>query len=162
MTVQAADVHDHVQRMLSEESVLLDSLEQLLKQEAQILRGDEVAAIERIGSSRQECTRALTRLEAERADSCKMLSFGTGRDGFERLLKWCDSSGDLGRAWQRNLAVARRCRDQNDRNGAVVTAKLNHVQKMIEAIRGNDDPAPVYAPQAQRYARFATRELGQA
>lgn len=161
MTVQAADVRDHVQRMLGEESGLLDSLERLLKQEAQILRGDDVGAIERIGSSRQECTSALTRLEAERADSCKMLSFGTGRDGFDRLLQWCDADGELRQAWQRNLSVARRCRDQNDRNGAVVTAKLNHVQKMIEAIRGTG-PAPVYTPQAQRYARFATRELGQA
>jgi flagellar biosynthesis/type III secretory pathway chaperone len=161
MTVQAADVRDHVQRMLSEESGLLDSLEQLLKQEAVILRGDDVSAIERIGSSRQQCTSALTRLEAERADSCKMLSFGAGRDEFERLLQWCDPSGELRQAWQRNLTVARRCRDQNDRNGAVVTAKLNHVQRMIEAIRGTG-PAPVYAPQAQRYARFPTRELGQA
>lgn len=161
MTVQAADVRDHVQRLLDEEARLIASLEQLLQQEALILRGDDVEAIERIGSSRQQCTSALTRLEAERADSCRMLSFGTGRDGFERLLHWCDPSGELRQAWQRNLGVARRCRDQNDRNGAVVTAKLNHVQKMIEAIRGTG-PAPVYAPQAQRYARFATRELGQA
>jgi len=48
----------------------------LLQHETAILRGDDVEAIANIGSSRQRCVDALTRLDGERADSCRMLSFG--------------------------------------------------------------------------------------
>jgi flagellar biosynthesis protein FlgN len=161
MTVQAADVRTHIGRILADEAALLQSLEALLSQEAAIVRGDDVAAIERIGATRHDCIAALTRLEAERSASCRMLSFGTGREGFEQLLGWCDDQGELRQRWQTNLKLARRCKDQNDRNGAVVTVKLNHVQKLLTVMRGGA-PSPVYAPQAARYAGLASRELGQA
>jgi flagellar biosynthesis/type III secretory pathway chaperone len=161
MTVQAGDVRTHVARLLADEAGLLLGFEKLLKQETLILRGDDTAAIERIGATRHACMAELTRLSGERDNSCQMLSFGTGRDAFEKLLAWCDAGGELNRRWQSNLTQARRCRDLNDRNGALVAVKLNHVQKLLTAIRGGD-AEPVYAQQASRFSGFATRELGQA
>jgi flagellar biosynthesis/type III secretory pathway chaperone len=161
MTVQAGDVRTHVARLIAEEAELLLSLENLLKLETGVLRGDDTDAIERIGATRHACTAALTRLAGERNSSCRMLSFGEGRDAFEKLLAWCDPSGELLRRWQVNLAQARRCKDFNDRNGALVAVKLNHVQKLLTAMRGGDAD-PVYAAQPTRFAGFATRELGQA
>lgn len=161
MSVQAGDVRTHVARLIAEEAELLLSLENLLRQEMAILRGDDTDAIERIGATRHACTAALTRLAGERNSSCRMLSFGEGRDAFEQLLAWCDPSGELPRRWQVNLDHARRCKDFNDRNGALVAVKLNHVQKLLTAMRGGAAEV-VYAPQSARYAAFATRELGQA
>jgi flagellar biosynthesis/type III secretory pathway chaperone len=161
VTVHATDVHSHAGRILNDESQLLQELEQLLHQETAIVRGDDVAAIARIGATRHDCIAALTRLEVERAASCRMLSFGEGRVAFEKLLDWCDADGALRQRWQSNLQQARRCRDLNERNGAVVAVQLNHVQQLLAAMRGGAAPA-VYSPQATRTSGFATRELAQA
>ena len=161
MSVRPADIRAHVQRLLAEEQVQLNRLHELLLRESAVLRGDDVAAIERIGAERHDCTSNLTRLDAERRELCRMLSHEPGRDGFEQLLRWCDAGGDLRQQWLANLTVARRCKEHNDRNGAVVSVKLNHVQKLLGAIRG-DSPSPVYAPQSRGVAAFAPRELGRA
>jgi len=150
----------HVQRLLADEQTQLNRLHELLLSESAVLRGDDVAAIERVGAERHECTSNLMRLDSERRELCRMLSHETGRDGFEQLLRWCDPEGTLHRQWQANLSVARRCKDHNDRNGAVVSVRLNHVQKLLTAIRG-DSPSPVYAPRSAA-AAFAPRELGRA
>jgi flagella synthesis protein FlgN len=150
-----------VQRLLAEEQVQLTRLHTLLLRESEVLRGDDVTAVERIGAERHDCTSTLTRLDAERRDLCRMLSQEAGRDGFEQLLGWCDASGELRRQWLANLDVARRCKDHNDRNGAVVSVKLNHVQKLLSAIRGSS-PSPVYAQPSRGAAAFGTRELGRA
>ncbi len=161
MSVRPADIRAHLQRLLAEESVQLTRLQELLLGESEVLRGDDVTAIERIGADRHDCTSILTRLDAERRELCRMLSHEPGRDGFDQLLRWCDAGGDLRRQWLANLVVARRCKDHNDRNGAVVSVKLNHVQKLLTAIRGGS-PSPVYAPATRGTAAFAPRELGRA
>jgi flagellar biosynthesis/type III secretory pathway chaperone len=159
MAVQPDDVRTHAVALITEEATLLGKLETLLAHESTVLRSDDTAAIERIGANRQDCTAALARLATERDHSCRLLSFKPGRMGFEQLLQWCDATGDLARRWRSNLDHARRCRDQNDRNGALVAVKLNHVQTMLGALRG-EVAEPVYSPQPRPMAGFATRELG--
>ena len=89
-----------------------------------------------------------------------MLSFGSGREGFERLLAWCDPGQDLRQLWHSNLQLARRCKELNDRNGAVVTLKLGQVQQLLATLRGGGPD--VYGRQGARFEGFARRELGQA
>jgi flagella synthesis protein FlgN len=159
MSVQPGDVRTHADALIAEEAGLLGRLEALLGKEGAILRGDDTAAIERIGANRHDCTSALTRLAAERDNSCRLLSFTNGRSGFEQLLRWCDASGALLRRWHANLDLARRCRDLNDRNGALVAVKLNHVQSLLGVLRG-EVAEPVYAQQPRPLSGFASRELG--
>lgn len=161
MTVQAADVRSHAGRILSEEARLLQQLETLLHSETAIVRGDDAGAIANIGASRHDCIAALTRLEAERAASCRMLSFGEGAVAFNKLLQWCDDSGELRQHWQANLQQARRCKAINERNGILVNAQLHHVQQLLTAMRGGAQ-SPVYSAQASRAAGFASRMLGSA
>ena len=75
------------------------------------------------------CVEGLSRLDAERASTCRMLSFGEDRSGLEKLLAWCDADQTLHARGQRQLQVASRCKDQNERNGAVVALKRSQVQK---------------------------------
>jgi flagellar biosynthesis/type III secretory pathway chaperone len=159
MTVRGDDVHVHVGRILADESGLLGELEGLLSKETDILRGDDVAAIERIGFTRHRCVDALARLEAERADVCRMLSYGVGRAAFEQLLTWCDRAQTLRQRWLANLEAARRCKEINDRNGALVSAKLVRVQKLLTAIRGTAPP-PVYSARGSRHGALGRRDFG--
>lgn len=161
MSVRPADIRTHLQRLLTEESVQLGRLQELLRSEAEVLRGDDVAAIERVGSERHDCTSQLTRLDAERRDLCRMVAPGGGRSDFDQLLRWCDVDGELRTRWLTNLDLARSCKEHNDRNGAVVSVKLNHVHKLLTALRGGGS-SPVYAPGARGAAGFAPRELGRA
>ena len=159
MTLQRAEVQQHLGRILEEESRLLAELELLLQHETTILRGDDVEAIANIGSSRQRCVDALTRLDGERTDSCRMLSFGQGAGALAKLYAWSDPSGALNSKWLGNLRIARRCQRLNDTNGAVVTAKLSRVQQLLMAIRGTSAP-PVYSARASRYGVLGSRDLG--
>ncbi len=161
MSIQPGDIRQHIERVLRDESQLLVELEQVLKREADVVRGDDPTAIENIGGSRHRCIEQLTRLDAERTAACRMLSFGAGRDGFDKLLAWCDPGRSLRERWQDNLKVARRCKEMNDRNGAVVSLKLGHVQQLLATLRGGA-AAPVYGRQGARFDGFATRDLGQA
>jgi flagella synthesis protein FlgN len=161
MSVQPADIRRHLERILGDEARLLAELEQILTRESAVVRGDDATAIENIGGSRQHCVDALSRLDDERTATCRMLSFGAGRAGFEKLLAWCDADRTLYARWQRNLGIAGRCKDQNDRNGAVVALKLGQVQKLLATLRGGS-VEPAYGRQGARFDGFARRELGQA
>lgn len=161
MSPQRTAILPALQRILSEESAGLNELEALLARETQILQGEDVTAIQRIGSERHRCVERLTRLDAERADLCRMLSFGNGLTAIEKLLAWTDPQGQLRARWQSNLQVAGRCREINDRNGAIVAVKLGRVQKRLALLRGSPLP-PVYGPRPARHTGLAARDLGRA
>jgi flagella synthesis protein FlgN len=157
---QPADVRQHLHRILAEEGRLMVELEGLLRQEVDILQGEDADRIARIGAVRHRCVEALMRLEVERADLTRMLSFGEGGTAIDRLLRWCDEDGTLRTRWQANLDIARRCKDINDRNGAIVGARLRRVQALLAAMRGTAPP-PVYGAHGTRQP-LSGRQLGQA
>jgi flagella synthesis protein FlgN len=161
MSVQRVDVQQHLRRILDEEARLLVELERVLQQETQILRGEDSDAIQNIGANRQRCVERLTRLDAERADSCRMLSYGSGPGALEKLLAWADQDGSLRTHWTANLELVRRCKRLNDQNGAIVAARLNRVQALLGKLRGSS-PSPVYSARAARYGSLGPRDLGRA
>ncbi len=161
MSVQRAEVYAHLDHILAEERRLLAELEQLLQQETASLQGDDLGAMQRIGRARHQCVELLTRLDSERADSCRMLSFGTGRGALEKLLDWADPSAQLQQRWRANLDLARRCKEHNDRNGAIVNVKLGRVQRLLAKLRGVP-PSPVYGRKGTRGGTLGARDLGRA
>jgi flagellar biosynthesis protein FlgN len=161
MSVQPADIRQHMARVLDDEARLLAELEQILTRESLVVRSDDSTAIENIGGARQTCVDTLSHLDNERTSACRMLSFGDGRPGFEKLLAWCDTTRALHARWQRNLQLASRCKDLNDRNGAVVALKLSQVQQLLATLRGGI-VEPAYGRRGARFDGFAQRELGQA
>lgn len=161
MSVQRSEVYRHLDHILAEENRLLGELELLLQQETASLQTDDLDAMQRIGGARHRCVELLTRLDSERTDSCRMLSFGSGGGALEKLFQWSDPSGSLASRWRDNLEVARRCRDHNDRNGAIVGVKLGRVQRLLAKLRGSQ-AAPVYGRAGRRDDGVGARELGRA
>jgi flagellar biosynthesis/type III secretory pathway chaperone len=161
MSIDRADVRQHLDSLLAEEAQLLVELQTVLEQETDIVRGDDTDAIQRIGSNRHRCVDRLSRIGVERADTVRMLSFGAGRTGMEKLFDWADPSAALRTKWRANVELARRCKALNDRNGAIVAAKLDRVQKLLGKLRGTTAP-PVYGPRGSRYGSLGPRELGRA
>jgi flagellar biosynthesis/type III secretory pathway chaperone len=158
---QRSQIRPALQRILHEEAAGLTELEQLLHRETEVLQGEDIAAIQSIGTARHRCVERLTRLDGERADLCRMLSFGKGLAAVEKLLVWTDPQGELKLGWQANLQIARRCRDINDRNGAIVAVKLGRVQQRLAVLRGGPIPQ-VYGRKPGRHVALAARPLGRA
>lgn len=159
MSVQRGDVQEHLNRVLVEEGRLLAELEGVLRQETLVLRGDDAEAIARIGDSRHRYIDTLSKLDAERTATCRMLSFGDGHGALDQMLEWADPSGGLKSRWKTNLDLARRCKAINDQNGAIVSAQLGRVQQLLGKLRGATAP-PVYSARGARYANLGLRDLG--
>jgi flagellar biosynthesis/type III secretory pathway chaperone len=159
MSVARGDVQQHLSRILAEEAQLLADLESVLERETDILCGEDAEAIQRIGSNRHHCVDRLSQLSVERIQTGRMLSFGSDRAGLDKLFDWADPSTALRSKWSRNLELARRCKALNDKNGAIVAAKLDRVQKLLGQLRGASPP-PVYSSKASRYASLGLRNLG--
>jgi flagella synthesis protein FlgN len=161
MSVQRDEVQQHLTRILAEEGRLLGELETVLQEETEVLRGEDAQAIEHIGDRRHRYIDTLSKLDAERADTCRMLSFGSDRGALDRLFEWADPGAGLRQRWSSNLELARRCKAINDRNGAIVAAKLGRVQQLLGKLRGTTPP-PVYNARGSRYGGLGARDLGRA
>ena len=137
---------EHLSVLLREEIALLGQLESLLADEARILETSDIRALEGTTCARQERMGALARLEEQRRSLCAMHGFPADRDGLETLLAWCDGDGSLVESLRECALLAMRCRDLNDRNGIVVSARLKRVQGMLGALTGRPVRQDTYGP----------------
>ncbi len=151
----------HMGELLDQEAALLARLEALLAEEAETLRGDDFERLERVGHERHGCVGSLMAIDAERRSACRMFGIGEDGAGFESLLDRVDPPGTLKRRWHAGLQLAARCKDRNERNGAVVAARMRRVEALLAALRGGPDRvAPVYGAGGLRPVAPRGLELG--
>src|SRR5690606_41868496 len=82
-------------RLLVDENALLTELEQQLRNEHAFLAGNDVEALERAGTARQNTVAKLLRLDDERRGLCRLLGKGEDKIGLAALFTWCDPTGSL-------------------------------------------------------------------
>ena len=122
---------DHLSKLISEETKALTRLEGLLDQEHEFLLANDIEALDRAGDERQSCITDLVRIDDDRRTLC-------------RMLKWCDPSASLQPRIADCAERAGRCRNLNDRNGALVTARLKRVEGLIDVVTGRAAQPKVY------------------
>jgi flagellar biosynthesis protein FlgN len=122
--------------MLAEESRLLAQLAQQLQREHELLVANDIDGLEQAADARQASVVGLSRLDQERRSLSRMLGHGTDHAGLAAMLKWCDPSGSLAAAHAAASREAQLCREQNDRNGALVNARLNRLNGMVDRMNG--------------------------
>ncbi|MBM0108298.1 flagellar protein FlgN [Steroidobacter sp. S1-65] len=138
---------DHLDKLIAEESNTLEQLQTLLDREHELLVANDVEALDRAAQARQNCIGTLLRIEDERKSLCRALNVPADMHGLDRILAWCDPSKQLRLRWKQLGERASRCRSANDRNGALVTARLNRVQGMLDVVTGRADQPKVYGRQ---------------
>ena len=143
-------------RLLAEETAALSQLEQQLQHEHELLATNDVEGLEQAGECRQQTIGKLLRLEDDRRALCRQLGHDLDRDGLALLFTWCDSQGTLAAAQAACTELAGRCRKQNERNGALVTARLTRVTGMLDMLGDNAAPRTY----DQRFARAAAVPAG--
>lgn len=143
-------------RHLADETELLGTLEQQLLSEHDLLVANDIEGLECASSLRQQTIARLLRVHEERGRLCKARNLAPDASGFAALLAWCDPEGSLATAQGGCAIHAERCRAQNERNGALVTARLKRVGGMLGMISGETTPG-TYQPRATaRTSAFAT------
>jgi flagellar biosynthesis protein FlgN len=129
-----------LQKLLADENALLAMLETQLAREHELLSSNDIDGLDAAGSARQDTVSRLLRLDDDRRALCRAMGRHDSLAGIAELLKWCDPNSTLLAAYQHCTDLSTRCRQQNDRNGALVTARLNRVSNMLGMLNvaGND------------------------
>ena len=138
---------EHLERLVGEETAALRRLEVLLDTEHEYLLANDLEELDRAGDARQVCIAELLRIEDERRSLCRMMNLPTDPVGIERLLAWCDPSRALQRRWAACTELATHCRNRNDRNGALVNARLKRVEGLLDVLTGRSNQPKVYGKQ---------------
>jgi flagella synthesis protein FlgN len=138
---------EHLQKLLAEEFNALTQLEALLDGEHGLLVANDVDGLESAGEARQACVGELLRVEDERRSLCRMMNVPADVQGLERLLRWCDPSNSMQRRLGDCAERAAKCRELNERNGALVTARLRKVEGMLDVLTGRANQPKVYGKQ---------------
>jgi len=145
--VDAGICREHLERLLAEEAASLTRLETLLDQEHELLLTNQIDALDRTGQARQQCVGDLMRIEDERRSLCRMMNLPADLSGLERLMRWCDPTHSLPSRWADCAERATRCRCLNDRNGALVTARLKNIEGLLGVLTGRTGEPKVYGRQ---------------
>jgi flagellar biosynthesis/type III secretory pathway chaperone len=133
-------------RLIGDESQALNELSGLLEREHGYLEGNDVASLEGATRERQRCVARIFRVDEERRALCSDLGYGLDLKGLEELIRWCDPKGTLAQGWAECSAAAARCQQLNDRNGALVAARLQHVQARLGTLIDSRRETVTYGP----------------
>ena len=132
--------------LISDESSALHELAVLLDREHGYLEANDVVSLEGAARERQRCVARIGRVDEERRALCRDMGHPLDLEGLERLIRWCDPSGTLAGGWGECSAAAARCRQLNDRNGALVAARLKHVQARLGTLIESRRETVTYGP----------------
>jgi flagella synthesis protein FlgN len=133
-------------RLISDECTALNELLTLLDREHGFLEANDVGSLEGATRERQRCVARIFRVDEERRALCLDLGRPVDLKGLEDLIRWCDPKGTLTGRWAECSDAAGRCRKLNDRNGALVAARLKHVQARLGTLIESRREAVTYGP----------------
>jgi flagellar biosynthesis/type III secretory pathway chaperone len=138
-------------RLVNEENALLRQLAQQLQREHDLLAANDVDGLEKAGSARQATITQLLKIDDQRRQLCRLTGRGFDKAGLSALVAWCDPAGTLSAAQNECTQLAAGCRAQNERNGALVAARLSRVSSMLDMLAENA-PARTYDSRLARAA----------
>jgi flagellar biosynthesis protein FlgN len=156
--MEPALYRDHLQKLFSQQVTLLSQLESLLDQEHTCILDQDIELLEKTGTQRQAYLGDLMRLEDERRNLCRMLGKPNTPDGLDQMVNWCDSNNVLRTQLDDCTMRATRCRDANDRNGILVSARLKHVKGLLDVITGRSQTPAIYS-RTNAYAAAPTGRM---
>jgi flagellar biosynthesis protein FlgN len=144
--VDQSACRDQLGRLISDEIRALHELALLLEREHACLDANDVPSLEAASHERQKCVARIMRVDDERRTLCRVTGYPLDVTGLERLLRWCDPERTLSARWSECSGAASECRQLNDRNGALVAARLLHVQARLGTLIAGARAPVTYGP----------------
>lgn len=142
--VSPGQCRDALGHIYAEEIASLQLLEGLLQNEHGFLAANDIDGLESASAARQDAVSRLLKLEGERRDLCRMLGRAADLAGIASLLAWCDPQGSLAPTLKEHARLSGLCRDQNERNGALVGARMARISSMLGMLAGSGATPAVY------------------
>jgi flagellar biosynthesis/type III secretory pathway chaperone len=136
---------EHVERLLVEENAVLAELESQLDREHEALAARDLSSLEAAADTRQLHMVRLLKIEDERRAACRLHGFAADLRGLAQLLEWCDPKQRLANYYSECVARAERCRASNDRNAALVAARMARIEGLLGVLAGPAS-ASLYGP----------------
>jgi flagellar biosynthesis/type III secretory pathway chaperone len=149
-----ATCREKLGRLISDEYTALKELSTLLDREHSFLEANDVVSLEGATRERQRCVARIFRVDEERRALCLDLGRPVDLKGLEDLIRWCDPKDTLAGRWAECSDAAAKCRTRNDRNGALVAARLNHVQARLGTLIESRREAVTYGPRGA-YSQYS-------
>jgi len=143
--------------LMADENAQLAALEGLLTQEHELLQTRDVEGLEKAGTARQQCIGHILRIEDDRRALCRATGRSDDPAGLHSLLAWCDPTGLLLPAMQEYRERTRRCREQNDRNGILVNARLQRVSSMLNVLDSGAQEGRTYGPGSDKSRAYGRK-----
>jgi flagella synthesis protein FlgN len=145
-TMDRAKCREKLGHLITDENLALNELSTLLDREHGFLEANDVVALEAATRERQRCVARIFRVDEERRNLCRESGRPLDLKGLEDLIRWCDPDGTLAGRWGECSDAAAKCRKLNDRNGALVAARLKHVQARLGTLIDSRREAVTYGP----------------
>ncbi|KRE90890.1 flagellar biosynthesis protein FlgN [Frateuria sp. Soil773] len=123
-----------------------DELARVLEAERDALASADAAALDRIGSHKQQLMQQLEQYDAERVQLSEALP----------------AAALLATRWQEVLQTLANCRQLNQRNGSLVAQRLEQVRRALAVLTGQPGDAELYGPSGELRARPRSQQLAQA
>ena len=132
--MDATQCRQFFEQSLSNESSVLNELNQQLDQEHELIISDNIDELEKTASQRDTYISRLLRIDADRLALCRASGNSADKQGLEKLLLWCDPQHKLLDRWEQSVEQLQHCRTLNDRNGALVNTRLKRVEGVLDAL----------------------------
>ena len=145
---------DHINQtliaVLNEQIRCAEAMLSTLGRENQALIAGDSESLNAAGADKARLVETLESLESERR---------TLTEAIETTLLQTESAETP--AWRKLLDLIAACKEQNQRNGALVKARAEHIRQALKVLRGTDDPE-CYDPTGLTSAARGARHLGSA
>ena len=125
---------------LREELTTVETLLHLLQREYEALKTRDLPALERIVPEKQHCVDQLRDQIASRLDDLRTRGLSADTQGMADCLNQLAAAERTvaTRLWTELELTAKQVRDQNDINGAVISAGRSHVERSLAILSGRD------------------------
>ena len=143
--------------LITEQTEHVSRLAELLEREHALLVHNDVAALDPAMRERQRYVARILHIEEEWRGLCRGLGYAADPDGLASMLRWCDPGGSLTAAWSECAAAAARCRQNNDRNGILVSARLQQIQARLGTLIQAGRNSMVYGRHGTEFSGNAGR-----
>src|ERR1700761_5499871 len=141
-----AKCREKLGQLIAAEGTALNELAGLLDREHGFLQSNDVVSLEGATRERQRCVGRIFRVDEERRNLCRDMGYPLDLKGLEDLIRWCDPRNTLSSRWAECTDAAAKCRQSNDRNGALVAARLKHVQARLGTLIQSRREVVTYGP----------------
>lgn len=151
---------------IADEVAAFEAFSTLLDTEHAALLAGDLDAVVRVAATKAERVMQLSGLAERRLAALRTAGFAGNRKGMAEwlLLASGPRQGELSDLWNRLLEAAARAQALNDRNGALIQARMAFNQAALAALRSSNRFADVaYGPDGTtRLSGVAGRDLGEA